>query len=58
MNTTAKVKIWGQDVGAVAWNDNLGYASFEFYDNFLKKGLDLSPLKMSIEEVRTGKKIF
>ncbi|MDD5362397.1 MAG: type II toxin-antitoxin system HipA family toxin [Ignavibacteria bacterium] len=58
MNTIAKVKIWGYDVGAVAWIDSSGYASFEFYNDFLNKGLDLSPLKMPVEEARSNNKIF
>ena len=29
MNTIAKVKIWGTDVGAVTWSDEEGLAYFE-----------------------------
>ena len=42
------VKIWGNDVGVVAWDDEIGLASFQYYPAFLKLGLDLSPLLMPI----------
>lgn len=31
---SAYVKIWGELVGAVAWDDNRGLASFEFDPKF------------------------
>jgi len=58
MNTLAKVNIWNEMVGAVAWDDVKGYATFEFEESFLKKDLDLAPLKMSIAEAKNGKRIF
>lgn len=45
---TAWVKIWGELVGAVAWNPTTGYATFEYDPQFKKKGWDLAPLQMSI----------
>lgn len=53
--TTAYVKIWGQTVGAIAWNEEQGIASFEYEPKFKATGIDLSPIKMSI---RSEKKIF
>jgi len=41
----AKIKIWGEFVGAVAW-DERGFANFEYDSAFLKKGLSLSPITM------------
>ncbi len=58
MNTVAKVTIWGEMVGAVAWNDANGYTVFEFDSSFIKKGIDLSPIVMPVEEVSRGRKIF
>jgi serine/threonine-protein kinase HipA len=45
---TAYVNIWGQVVGAVSWQGSArdGYATFEFSPDFLRSGLDLSPLMM------------
>ena len=52
---TAFVKIWGQLVGAVAWDEKTGLASFEYDPNFKKLNWDLAPLKMPIN---SAKKIF
>jgi serine/threonine-protein kinase HipA len=46
---TAYVKIWGELVGAVAWDETTGYATFEFDPKFKTKGWDLSPLQMTID---------
>ncbi|BAX78703.1 type II toxin-antitoxin system HipA family toxin [Labilibaculum antarcticum] len=46
---TAYVKIWGQTVGAVAWDENQGLASFEYEPKFKSLGIDLAPVKMPIQ---------
>lgn len=46
---TAYVKIWGELVGAVAWDETNGYAAFEYETRFKTKGWDLAPLQMSIK---------
>lgn len=51
---TAYVHLWGMLVGAVSWDPNKGFATFEFDREFLEKGLDLSPIKMPIIEARRG----
>ncbi|MEO6831225.1 MAG: type II toxin-antitoxin system HipA family toxin [Chitinophagaceae bacterium] len=48
----AEVKIWSHLVGAVAWNDSSGYATFEFDPKFKQLGWDLSPLKMPISNTQ------
>lgn len=45
---TAYVKIWGELVGAVAWNEASGVASFEFDSDFRNLGWDLAPLQMPV----------
>ena len=45
---TAYVKIWGELVGAVAWDDANGYATFEYTRTFSNKGWDLAPLQMPV----------
>ena len=55
---TALVKIWGDIVGAVSWLDEPAYGVFEFDSAFLKKGLDISPIHMSLSEARIGDGIF
>lgn len=49
MITTAFVRIWGQLVGAVAWDDERRFGSFEYDPSFLDLGWDLSPIHMPID---------
>ena len=51
---TAIVRLWGDTVGAVSWLDERDYGIFEYDKDFLKKGLDVSPLMMSFNDARTG----
>ena len=44
----AYVKIWGELVGAVAWSDADGTATFEYDPKFKNKTWDLSPLQMPL----------
>lgn len=46
--TTAIVKIWGREVGAVAWDERTGAASFEYSPAFKALGWELAPLKMPL----------
>lgn len=48
MITTAFINIWGNLVGAIAWNSASGTASFEFDASFKLKAWDISPIKMPI----------
>jgi serine/threonine-protein kinase HipA len=50
---TAYVKIWGELVGAVAWSEATGIATFEYDATFKAKGWDLAPLQMSIYDRKT-----
>ena len=58
MVTVARVNLWGQLVGAVAWLEEQGYASFEFDPAFLKSGLDLAPVMMPLATLSQGSTIF
>lgn len=55
MITTAFVNIWGQTVGAVAWDQSRGLVSFEYDPSFINSGIDLAPLTMPID---AGRNIF
>ncbi len=55
---TATIKLWGDTVGAVSWLDDREYAVFEYNKQFLDKGLDISPVHMSLDSARTGDGIF
>ncbi|MFZ4060542.1 MAG: type II toxin-antitoxin system HipA family toxin [Bacteroidia bacterium] len=48
----AEVKIWGEFVGAVAWDTNNGLATFEYEPKFKSLNWDLAPLKMPVHENR------
>lgn len=52
MIQTAYVNIWNQRVGAVAWDEQNGTASFEYAPEFVQKGLELSPITMPAEASR------
>lgn len=53
MVNLAKVYLWNEYVSAVLWNENLQVASFEYEPSFSKKGWDLSPLMMPINNKAT-----
>ena len=56
MITTAFVKIWGETVGAIAWNAETAVASFEYDSKFIAAKIDLAPIKMPISN--SIKRIF
>jgi serine/threonine-protein kinase HipA len=56
MITTAYINIWNKRVGAIAWNENTGIATFEYQPSFFENEWDLSPLKMPMDGAE--KKIF
>ncbi len=55
MVDVAEVKIWGELVGAVRWDETQQLGFFEYDPNFIKKGWDLSPIKMPIND---GSRIY
>jgi len=44
----ATVRLWGRDVGAVAWNTDRGIGTFEYEPAFVRQGLDIAPLTMPL----------
>tara|TARA_R110000796_G_C14546930_1_gene433469 strand:- start:286 stop:1602 length:1317 start_codon:yes stop_codon:yes gene_type:complete len=55
MVKTAFIKIWGETVGAVAWDEQQELGIFEYDSTFLKQQWELSPLKMP---TTLGSRIF
>ena len=53
MIKSAYVNIWNKRIGAVAWNEEDGTASFEYDPDFIETGWDLSPITMPLGESRT-----
>jgi len=52
MIENAYINIWGKRVGAIHWNQDSGIADFEFDPGFLQYQLNVSPVKMPIEQAR------
>lgn len=50
---TAFVKIWDTVAGAVAWDEESGYASFEYDPGFKTMGWELAPLQMPLTSPNT-----
>jgi len=50
---TAYINIWNKRVGAVSWDEERRFASFEYDSNFSANGWDIAPIKMPIEQADT-----
>lgn len=55
MLNNAFVNIWNKRVGAISWDKETGLGTFEYDKDFLKTGLELSPILMPINQ---GQRIF
>lgn len=51
MVSIANVNIWGRQAGAVIWDTESQLGTFEYSPEFIKLGLELSPLKMPIDRI-------
>lgn len=48
--STAKVILWGSDIGAVSWLDEREIGVFQYMPHFLRSGIQVSPLMMPLSE--------
>lgn len=48
MTSAAEVRLWGTTVGTAALRDGADYAIFEYDEEFLRSGIELSPLAMPL----------
>jgi serine/threonine-protein kinase HipA len=55
MVAVAEIWIWDQFAGVVLWDEGEQLGSFEFDSGFLRSGLDISPIKMPLDQ---GKRIY
>ena len=55
MVDVAEVKIWGEFVGAIRWDETQQLGYFQFDQQFLQNKWDLAPIKMPIEN---GNRIY
>jgi len=44
------VKLYGKNVGLLAWNDKRELAEFQYYPDFFKSGLEVSPIIMPLKK--------
>ncbi|MEQ8532800.1 MAG: type II toxin-antitoxin system HipA family toxin [Imperialibacter sp.] len=52
MVTTAFINIWGERVGAIAWDPTKELGVFEYEPSFLSNNWDLAPVQMPLQEAR------
>ena len=50
MSTTARVLLWGRDIGAVTWLDERALGVFQFVPEFVNSGIQVAPLTMPLQE--------
>lgn len=50
-----RVSLWGMVVGYLSWDKKGDVANFEYETSFLEQGLDIAPLTMPINSVRSKK---
>ncbi len=55
MVVAAEIWIWDQLAGAILWDESEQLGRFEFNQNFLGSGLDISPVKIPLKQ---GKRIY
>ena len=49
INKACEVRLWGRQVGAAVWEDDLGCATFQYNGGFASGHLDVSPLRMPLD---------
>jgi serine/threonine-protein kinase HipA len=58
MDKALKVRLWGKDVAVVVWDAKKEFATIEFYESFAKRGLNIAPLTMPLDDILRGERIF
>jgi serine/threonine-protein kinase HipA len=44
----ARVMLWGEFVGALAYNEATGFSAFEYAPGWLRKGVEISPIRLPL----------
>ena len=52
MTKTLRVILWGEEIGRLAWDERRHLSYFTYNPDFIKKGLNISPLVAPIDGVR------
>ena len=50
MTETARILIWGTEIGAVTWDANRNIGVFQYLTEFLASGIEVSPLMMPLDQ--------
>ncbi|HMN05175.1 MAG TPA: type II toxin-antitoxin system HipA family toxin [Flavobacteriales bacterium] len=58
MVTHATVKLWGQPVGVVVWDEQQHRARFQYHREFARGHLDVAPIMMPLSVARDGEAVF
>jgi serine/threonine-protein kinase HipA len=58
METVINIKLWNENVAAVAWDKEKEYATIEFYSSFAKNNWDIAPLQMPINDILRDERVF
>jgi serine/threonine-protein kinase HipA len=58
MDRALKVILWEKDVGVTVWDSERECATIEFYESFVKEGLDIAPLAMPLDDMQRGNRLF
>ncbi|OZB14710.1 MAG: toxin HipA [Hyphomonas sp. 34-62-18] len=51
MNDTARVMLWGRDIGAVTWLPDRGIGVFQYTPEFSQSGIEVAPMMMPLTDV-------
>jgi serine/threonine-protein kinase HipA len=50
MNDTARVMLWGRDIGAVTWLPDRGIGVFQYTPEFSQSGIEVAPMMMPLTD--------
>ena len=50
MTDTARVILWGRDIGAVTWLPERGLGAFQYTPEFARSGIQVSPMMMPLTD--------
>ena len=53
MTSSLKVILWGEEIGRLAWDDRRRLAYFMYNPEWIKRGLNISPLVAPIDGARS-----
>ena len=52
MDNLAEVRLWGEQVGALAYDDASQFSTFEYAPSWLKKGIEIAPIHMPLAQTK------